>query len=151
DVDPAGVPPTSSRVFQDKRRIGVVLDRRFHAVHLACRLCRPRINCSLVRHVHIGLMGALLVAISHSAASALAAATGQDSQSNIPPADTSGLNFHQFGLVAIQDGGWRKPIDAFARVIVIGINGGSTYSDNAGRAWDPNVVVMCAAGNTHAW
>ncbi len=68
-------------------------------------------------------MGALLVAISHSAASALAAATGQDPQSNIPPADTSGLNFHQFGLLAIQDGGRRKPIDTFARETLIRITG----------------------------
>src|SRR5437762_10658500 len=29
-------------------------------------------------------------------------------------ADTSGLDFKQFGLLAIQDGGRRKPVDTFA-------------------------------------
>src|SRR5438067_5321073 len=151
DVDPPGVYLHHPGVFQDKRRIGVVLDRRFQAVHLACRLCRPRINCLLVRHVHIALMGALLVAISHSVASALAAASGQDPKSNIPPADTSGLNFHQFGLLAIQDGGRRKPIDTFARETLIRITGRSTYSDKAGRKWQPNDFVFSAALETHNW
>src|SRR6266436_7009320 len=131
-------PPTSSRPLSGQKANRSRPRPPVSAVHLACRLCRPRINCSLVRHVHIALMGALLVAISHSAASALAAATGQDPQSNIPPADTSGLNFHQFGLLAIQDGGRRKPIDTFARETLIRITGRSTYSDKTGRKWQPN-------------
>src|SRR5881398_753315 len=151
DVDPPGVSLHHPGVFQDKRRIGVVLDRRFQAVHLACRLCRPRINCPLVRHVHIALMGALLVAISHSVASALAAASGQDPKSNIPPADTSGLNFHQFGLLAIQDGGRRKPIDTFARETLIRITGRSTYTDKTGRKWQPNDFVLSNLLETHDW
>jgi cytochrome c-type biogenesis protein CcsB len=96
-------------------------------------------------------MGALLVAISHSAASALAAATGKEPQSNIPPADTSGLNFHQFGLLAIQDGGRRKPIDTFARETLIRITGRSTYSDKTGRKWQPNDFALSAALETHDW
>src|SRR3989442_2777782 len=94
-------------------------------------------------------MGALLVAISHSAASALAAASGQDPKSNIPPADTRGLNFHQFGLLAIQDGGRRKPIDTFARETLIRITGRSTYSDKTGRKWQPNDFVLSAALEMH--
>src|SRR3989442_10685513 len=96
-------------------------------------------------------MGALLVAISHSAASALAAASGQDPKSNIPPADTRGLNFHQFGLLAVQDGGRRKPIDTFARETLIRITGRSTYSDKTGRKWQPNDLVFSAALETHDW
>src|SRR3989442_330504 len=96
-------------------------------------------------------MGALLVAISHSAASALAAATGQDPQSNIPPADTSGLNFHQFGLLAIQDGGRRKPVDTFAKETLIRVTGRSTYTDKTGRKWQPNDFVLSNLLETHDW
>jgi cytochrome c-type biogenesis protein CcsB len=66
-------------------------------------------------------------------------------------ADTSGLNFHQFGLLAIQDGGRRKPIDTFARETLIRITGRSTYSDKAGRKWQPNDFVFSAALETHNW
>jgi len=43
-----------------------------------------------------------------------------------PAADTSGLAFKQWGLVAIQEGGRRKPVDTFAKETLIRITGRST-------------------------
>ncbi|MEY2560509.1 MAG: hypothetical protein QOG51_924, partial [Verrucomicrobiota bacterium] len=34
---------------------------------------------------------------------------------DMPAADSSSLDFKQFGLLAIQDGGRRKPVDTYAR------------------------------------
>ena len=96
-----------------------------------------------MRHLHIALIGALLVAISQSSARA-----AEPSGTSV---DTSGLNFHQFGLLAIQDGGRRKPIDTFSRETLIRITGRSTYTDKAGRKWQPNDFVLSAALETHDW
>ena len=90
-------------------------------------------------------MGALLFAISRSAA---IAQTAESSQTSV---DTSGLNFRQFGLLAIQDGGRRKPIDTFARETLIRITGRSTYIGKTHRTWQPNDFVLSAALETHDW
>ncbi|MFZ3377085.1 MAG: cytochrome c biogenesis protein CcsA [Chthoniobacterales bacterium] len=66
-------------------------------------------------------------------------------------ADTSGLDYKQFGLLAIQDGGRRKPLDTFARETLIRITGRSTYTDKAGRKWTPNDFVLSALLETHDW
>src|SRR5207248_5711832 len=72
-------------------------------------------------------------------------------QSDPPAANSGGLDFKQFGLLAIQDGGRRKPIDTFARETLIRITGRSTNSDKAGRKWQPNDFVFSAALETHNW
>src|ERR1700693_1790207 len=59
-------------------------------------------------------------------------------------ADTSGLDYKQFGLLAIQDGGRRKPLDTFARETLIRITGRSTYTDKAGRKWQANDFIFSA-------
>lgn len=66
-------------------------------------------------------------------------------------ADTTGLDYKQFGLLAIQDGGRRKPIDTFARETLIRVTGRSTYADKAGRKWQPNDFVLSALLETHDW
>jgi cytochrome c-type biogenesis protein CcsB len=66
-------------------------------------------------------------------------------------ADTSGLDYKQFGLLAIQDGGRRKPLDTFAKETLIRIAGRSTYTDKAGRKWTPNDFVLSALLETHDW
>ena len=66
-------------------------------------------------------------------------------------ADTSGLDFKQFGLLAIQDGGRRKPVDTFAKETLIRISGRSTYTDKNGRRWQPNDFVLSAMLETHDW
>src|SRR5260370_37497028 len=90
-------------------------------------------------------MGGLLLAISHSSAIAQAAESSQTS------ADTSRLNFRQFGLLAIQDGGRRKPIDTFARETLIRITGRSTYTGKTHRTSQPNDFRLSAALETHDW
>src|SRR5438445_11554575 len=72
-----------------------------------------------------------------AAASVLFGSVGYG-QSDPSAANSAGLNFKQFGLLAIQDGGRRKPIDTFARETLIRITGRSTYIDKAGRTSEPN-------------
>ena len=72
-------------------------------------------------------------------------------QSDPPAANSDGLDFKQFGLLAIQDGGRRKPIDTFARETLIRTTGRSTYTDKAGRKWQPNDFVLSALLDTRDW
>jgi cytochrome c-type biogenesis protein CcsB len=98
-----------------------------------------------VTHLHLALIAAFLVAITHFDAMA------QDRNSPPPSADTSGLDFHHFGLLAVQDGGRRKPIDTFSRETLIRITGRSTYVGKAGRKWQANDFVLSGALETHDW
>src|SRR5438445_189557 len=111
----------------------------------ACRCLRPQINCSRVTHLHLALIAAFLVAITHFDAMA------QERNSPPPSTDTSGLDFHHFGLLAVQDGGRRKPIDTFSRETLIRITGRSTYVGKAGRKWQANDFVLSGALETHDW
>ena len=61
------------------------------------------------------------------------------------------LDFKQWGLLAIQDSGRRKPVDTFAKETLIRITGRSTYTDKAGRTWRPNDFVLSALVETHDW
>jgi cytochrome c-type biogenesis protein CcsB len=72
-------------------------------------------------------------------------------QSDPPAADSGGLDFKQFGLLAIQDGGRRKPIDTFARETLIRITGRSTYTAKAGRKWRANDFILSALLETRDW
>src|SRR5205823_1409500 len=72
-------------------------------------------------------------------------------QSDPLAANSGGLDFKQFGLLAIQDGGRRKPIDTFAREMLIRITGRSTYADKTGRRWQPNDFVLSALFDTRDW
>ncbi|MEP6603416.1 MAG: cytochrome c biogenesis protein CcsA [Spartobacteria bacterium] len=78
-------------------------------------------------------------------------AMAQTHEPGLAPADTSELNFKQFALMAIQDGGRRKPIDTFARETLIRITGRSTYTDKSGRFWLPKDLVFSALLDTHDW
>ena len=68
-----------------------------------------------------------------------------------PAADTSTLDFKQFGLMAIQDGGRRKPIDTFAAETLTRVTGRSSYTDKAGRKWEARDFVLSALLETHDW
>src|SRR5213596_4338491 len=72
-------------------------------------------------------------------------------QSDPPAANSGSLDFKQWGLTAIQDGGRRKPVDTFARETLIRITGRSIYIDKAGRKWQPNDFVLSALLETHDW
>jgi hypothetical protein len=53
----------------------------------------------------------------------------QQSSPALKAADSSTLDFKQFGLLAIQDGGRRKPIDTFGAETLIRVTGRSSYTD----------------------
>lgn len=69
----------------------------------------------------------------------------------MPAADTGSLDFKQWGLLAIQDGGRRKPIDTFAREALIKITGRSTYTTPGGKTWQPNDFLLSALLETRDW
>src|SRR5438045_3521173 len=70
---------------------------------------------------------------------------------DMPAADSSSLDFKQWGLLAIQDGGRRKPVDTFAKEALIRITGRSTYTDKTRRTWRPNDFVLSTLVETHDW
>jgi hypothetical protein len=72
-------------------------------------------------------------------------------QSDMPAADSSALDFKQWGLLAIQDGGRRKPIDTFARETLIKTTGRSTYTDTRGKKWQANDFLLSMLLDTHDW
>ena len=71
--------------------------------------------------------------------------------SHLSAADMRDLDFKEWGLLAIQDSGRRKPVDTFARETLIRITGRSTYTDKTGRKWQPNYIVLSAQLETHDW
>src|ERR1700674_5786635 len=72
-------------------------------------------------------------------------------QSDLPAADSSSLDFKQWGLLAIQDGGRRKPIDTFARETLIKTTGRSSYTDTRGKKWQANDFLLSMLLETHDW
>src|SRR5438552_14980588 len=54
------------------------------------------------------------------------------------------VDFKEWGLLAIQDSGRRKPMDTFARETLIRVTGRSTYTDKTGRTWQPNDFILSA-------
>jgi cytochrome c-type biogenesis protein CcsB len=71
--------------------------------------------------------------------------------SDLPAANDASLDFKPWGLLAIQDGGRRKPVDTFAKETLIRVTGRSAYTDQAGRKWQPNDFVLSALLETHDW
>src|SRR4030081_1379974 len=71
-------------------------------------------------------------------------------QSDPPAANSDGLDFKQFGLLGIQDGGRRKPIDTFARESLIKLTGRSTYKGGA-KTWQGNDFILSMLLDTHKW
>jgi ABC-type transport system involved in cytochrome c biogenesis permease subunit len=69
----------------------------------------------------------------------------------MPVADSSSLDFKQWGLLVIQDGGRRKPIDTFARETLIKTTGRSTYTDTSGKTWQANDFLLSMLLDTHDW
>src|SRR5438270_1133595 len=69
----------------------------------------------------------------------------------IESADTGGLDFKPFGLLAIQDNGRRKPIDTFAKQTLVHLTGRSTYADKTGHKWTANDFLLSALLETYDW
>jgi cytochrome c-type biogenesis protein CcsB len=72
-------------------------------------------------------------------------------QSDLRNSGSGSLDFKQWGLLAIQDGGRRKPLDTFARETLIRITGRSVYTDKMGRKWKPNDFVLSALLDMRDW
>ena len=72
-------------------------------------------------------------------------------RSEVAPVDSGSLDFKQWGLLAIQDGGRRKPIDTFARETLIKTTGRSSYTDARGKKWQANDFVLSMLLDTHDW
>ena len=70
---------------------------------------------------------------------------------DMPTADSSSLDFKQWGLLAIQDGGRRKPVDTFARETLIKTTGRSSYTDAHGKKWQANDFILSMLLDTHDW
>ncbi|MFL6537128.1 MAG: cytochrome c biogenesis protein [Chthoniobacterales bacterium] len=77
--------------------------------------------------------------------------TGVRSFAQHETGDTSKLEFKQFGQLAIQDGGRRKPIDTFARETLTKVTGRSSYTDKNGRHWGADDFLLSALLETHDW
>jgi cytochrome c-type biogenesis protein CcsB len=91
------------------------------------------------------------VLIFIATATALFGGIGYAASSDVSAADSSASDFKQWGLLAIQDGGRRKPVDTFAQETLIRITGKSAYTDKSGRRWQPNDFVLSALLETRDW
>jgi cytochrome c-type biogenesis protein CcsB len=80
----------------------------------------------------------------------LAASVTARAQADMPHGDSSSLDFKQFGLLAIQEGGRRKPMDTFTRETLIRITGKSTVKTGSKR-WQANDWALSMLLDTHKW
>ncbi len=61
-------------------------------------------------------------------------------------------DFEQFGRLAVQDGGRRKPLGTYAREALLRITGRSAWTDAAGRRWAPDEFLLSVLlGEGHDW
>ena len=113
---------------------------------MICSLTRHNSGCELHSFV---LITRIFIVLTTVAGTFLAGISyGAPSE---PAGNTANLDLKQWGLLAIQDGGRRKPIDTFAKEALIRIAGRSTYTDKAGRRWTPNDFILSALIETHDW
>jgi cytochrome c-type biogenesis protein CcsB len=102
------------------------------------------------RELHSRRLKARLL-IFIAAATALFRGIDYAASADASAADTSALDFKQWGLLAIQDGGRRKPVDTFAKETLIRITGRSVYIDKSGRTWRASDFILSALLETHDW
>jgi cytochrome c-type biogenesis protein CcsB len=112
-------------------------------------LCRRLARHATRRDLHSPALN-MRIFIIVTAASALLTGSGFGA-TEVSATNIGKLDFKQWGLLAIQDGGRRKPVDTFAKEAVIRITGRSTYTDKTGRKWAPNDFVLSALTETHDW
>jgi cytochrome c-type biogenesis protein CcsB len=113
-----------------------------------CRLSPRCSTCDRLRFTFACLKTRILIFVT--AATALFGEIGF-SAADASASNTGGLDFKQWGLLAIQDGGRRKPVDTFAKETLIRVTGRSTYTDKAGRTWRPNDFVLSSLIETQDW
>jgi cytochrome c-type biogenesis protein CcsB len=81
----------------------------------------------------------------------LALAGPLHAQESAATAGTEVLDFKPFGLLAIQDGGRRKPVDTFARETLLRISGASSYTGTDGKVWTAPDFLLSALFATRDW
>jgi cytochrome c-type biogenesis protein CcsB len=115
-------------------------------------MAQPLVGTPPASYIDRFLKNGTFIALAGSLWLALVGNTvAQEHHSGFSPAETEEFNFKQFGLLAIQEGGRRKPIDTFATETMIRITGRSTYQDKSGRTWRPKDFVLSALLETHDW
>src|SRR5579862_641882 len=65
-------------------------------------------------------------------------------------AEESPIDFKQWGLLAIQDGGRRKPLDTFARETLMRMTGRGSL-EIGGHVWKPDEFVLSMILGAHDW
>jgi cytochrome c-type biogenesis protein CcsB len=111
---------------------------------------RPSARHSARRELHSRRLKARLLTCV-AAATALFTTIDCAASPDAAVADSRALDFKQWELLAIQDGGRRKPVDTFAKESLIRITGRSTYTDKSGRTWRPNDFALSALLETRDW
>jgi cytochrome c-type biogenesis protein CcsB len=67
---------------------------------------------------------------------------------NLRAADA--LDFKEWGLIAVQDGGRRKPMDTMARETLVRLTGQRSVQA-FGRSWEPSDFMLSMLLDTHDW
>ncbi len=60
-------------------------------------------------------------------------------------------DYQEFGKLAVQDNGRRKPIDTFAKESMLRITGQSDFKATDGHKWSPNEWALSMLLETHDW
>src|SRR5437016_10036626 len=67
-----------------------------------------------------------------------------------PVARAESLDYKEWGMLAIQAGGRRKPVDTFAKESLLRISGRTSYS-NSSQTWNANDFLLSILFKTHDW
>lgn len=68
-----------------------------------------------------------------------------------PAAEMTPADFKEFGKLAVQDGGRRKPMDTYARESLLRITGRDSYTSAGGRTWSASDFLLSMLLETHDW
>src|SRR6266446_1464170 len=94
----------------------------------------------------------VIIAFVISVACALIAFAQEAGPPNVQSvAHTGDLDTRQFGLLALQDNGRRKPLDTFAKETLTRLTGRSSYTDKAGKKWAANDFLLSVLLETRDW
>src|SRR5262249_21676504 len=66
-------------------------------------------------------------------------------------AEMSASDYQEFGKLAVQDNGRRKPIDTFAHESMMRVTGKSDFQTSDGHTWTPNEWMLSMLLETHDW
>ncbi len=76
---------------------------------------------------------------------------GLSSAQAASPTDLKPEDFHEFGKLAIQDGGRRKPVETYATESLLRITGRASFRSEAGHTWTANEWLLSMLIGSHEW